>query len=365
MIKKKKLKNFPVQISTAPQNKSDRVTLWVSSGEYNVYDNYEYNYMESDDFAAKLYEEGLKKCVENLRRQGKEKISLIDIGTGKYMDWALYAADLGVDRIVALEGMESTYLKAEKTLQKSGYNNIELLNVWSENYHPEEKFDICISEIIGSIGGAEGAEVVLADAKRRFLKEDGLMFPSECRTRAAGVCLKELVPTLGFHPECQYYLENIFKEVGGPFDLRLMLYQCNEDDIKTTHMSIETLNFNKGRIAQNALEQKDLEVLEDGFIDGLLLWIQLYSGFGDYIDSLAKNTAWDHIYIPIFDEPVFAKRGDIMKIKCLRSISDDGVHPDYTFKVNLNGVKGEFKSFHHISKEGNFKTKSIYKQLFT
>ena len=88
MIKKKKLKNFPVQISTAPQNKSDRVTLWVSSGKYNVYDNYEYNYMESDDFAAKLYEEGLKKCVENLRRQGKEKISLIDIGTGKYMDWA-------------------------------------------------------------------------------------------------------------------------------------------------------------------------------------------------------------------------------------------------------------------------------------
>ena len=55
-----------------------------------------------------------------------------------------------------------------------------------------------------------------------------------------------LGPTLGFHPECQYYLENIFKEVGGPFDLRLMLYQCNEDDIKTTHMSIETLNFNKG-----------------------------------------------------------------------------------------------------------------------
>jgi len=360
MLENKKLRNgIKASFIDAKSAETGR-TLWVSTGEYNIYDNYEYDYMEGDKVTGKQYEETLQEIVENKK--------VLDIGTGALMDWALESVDGGAKEVVALEGMKESYKKAKRDLDKweEYKEKIKLLNLWSYHYEGERDFDIIVSEIIGNIGGAEGAEVALSDALNRFLKDDGVMVPLSCQTLAAGVCIHELIPHLGFHPECKWYLDEIFKENGAPFDLRLMIYRCEESDLLTTEGVVENLNFNNKSVLDETSTKTTLNVIKKGKIDGLLLWINLIVSEGKEINSLKEHTAWEHIYIPLFNSPVEVNVGDKLEIECIRSLSFDLTHPDYTFKAKLfkgdEVIFAEFTSFY--KSDTAFGTHPIYKKLF-
>ena len=50
--------------------------------------------------------------------------------------------------------------------------------------------DVLVSELVGPIGGSEGAAVILNNA-RRFLKDTGIMIPLKNITRIAPVSLPD------------------------------------------------------------------------------------------------------------------------------------------------------------------------------
>jgi hypothetical protein len=76
--------------------------------------------------------------------------------------------------------------------------------------------DVCVSEIVGSIGGCEGAGRILNNA-RRFLKPAGIMIPSRSATLIAAARLPEAIRSKPrFSISSGYYTEKIFEQLGYP-----------------------------------------------------------------------------------------------------------------------------------------------------
>lgn len=347
---------YQVPITGSSEND---ISLFISTGEYPVYDIRQYDFMQEDIVTEKAYISAIKKNVEDK--------TVLDIGTGANMDWAMYSLDHYAKSAVGVEVQKDTFELAKKELEEHIYkDDMEVVNTLSLNYTPKEKFDICISEIIGTIGGSEGVAVALKDAKERLLKPNGKMLPYQCITKAGAICLQDSLVNIGFHEHTLPYLEQAFNSVGNIFDIRLTLTHNRPKFIISTHGIIETLNFEEGELKVEDEETCQLVINKSGRVDGLLLWINLkVDKDGKTIDSLYSITSWETVYIPLFELPIKVKKGDILAISCKRKLSDDGIHPDYFFKANLfsdgNLIMADFDSYHH-SKE--FGTKEIYKQLF-
>lgn len=110
---------------------------------------------------------------------------------------------------------EKFYNSAKACINKLGLSDkITLILGDATKVNLPELADICVSEIVGSIGGVEGAVVILNNA-RRLLKEDGVMIPARSINKIAGVSLPdEFLQNPDFTEIPAYYTQKIFEQVG-------------------------------------------------------------------------------------------------------------------------------------------------------
>ena len=295
-------------------------SFFISVGEYPVYDTKSYEFMQEDKEIENAYITALKKYVKNK--------NVLDIGTGEYLDWAAYAVDYGAKSSVGVEVIKETYEKAlinrEEHPEKE---KITLVNAFSQDYTPEEKFDVIVSEIIGTIGSSEGVISVLNDAKRRLLKEDGVMIPYICNTLCGLVSANDLIGEPKFHPDSIEYLNQIFKNVGHPMDVRLTFDTNYPESLMSTYEVVESLNFSNDFNFYSESAFKFLKITKTGQIDGILLWLNLYVDKDqNTIDTLFKKSRWENVYFPLFDEPINVNEGDVAEVMWIRTLADDKVH---------------------------------------
>lgn len=343
-----------IEIPVATNDVENIPSLFVSPGEYPVYDPENYDFMQEDKVTEKAYISAIKKVVK-----GK---NVIDIGCGRDMDWGMYALDYGAKTATGIEVQKSTFDLAQQELKGHIYEeDYTLINSLSTNFQPKEKFDICLSEIIGTIGGSEGVAVALKDAKERLLKIDGKILPYSCITKVAAVCLEDIIPEIAFHPDSIPYIEQLFELLGDCYPLRLTIThnEAVKDNLMTTEGIAETLNF-EGEIKIEDNESSKLLVKKDGKINGLVLWVNLQvEKNGPIVDSLNQITSWEVVFIPCNEFEV--KENDLIGINVSRELSDDKVHPNYHFMLNTTKNKTQlFSSLHHTKVEGN----SFYNKLF-
>ncbi len=101
---------------------------------------------------------------------------VIDLGTGTGV-LAMAAARAGASRVYAIEA-SSFADTAEKTVADNGYADVvQIVRGWSTEIDLPERADVLLSEIIGNDPFAEGFLLYLSDARRRFLKPDGILLP--------------------------------------------------------------------------------------------------------------------------------------------------------------------------------------------
>lgn len=344
-----------------PIEEEEKLSLFPSVGEYPVYDTNSYLFMQADKQIEKMYKNALSYTCRNK--------DVIDIGTGQFMDWAMYALYYGASSATGVEVIKETFELAKLQLSKepkSFQKRMTLINALSFDFNSDKKFDVCVSEVIGCIGGSEGAAKVILDAKERLLKPKGKVIPFSCLTKVGGICLRDLLPEIKVHKDSLTYLNQIFELNGGPFDVRLTLTHNMPEAVITTHGVVETLNF-EGDLKLEDIEQCQIVVEQNGKIDGVLLWIDLLvDKFGKSLDSLKTETGWEVVYFPLFDTPVEVKKGDLMNISFERKLSKDNVHPDYFIKCDIETLDGRIfsESFNSPHYGNNFHTKDIYKQIF-
>lgn len=303
----------------------DLIVVCPSIGEYPVYNDLTYSFMRQDEARMKAYDNAIKKAV-----RGKK---VVEIGTGDQAPLSQMCVEAGAEKVYAIEVNEATALKATQYVKERGMDHIiEIIHADATRVRLPEMVDVCVSEIIGNIGGSEGAASILANAKR-FLKPYGKMIPDRCVTLIApattpsDIYENELIE----HVRSQF-CESIYQAVGERFQITRYVY-CNfpKENLLCEPLHFEDDDFNSNLIINFESELRFF-IEKDGFFDGLLLWIQLFVDSDNVINSLIESH-WGPVF---FRCDCFSiKAGDFIIVHSERKVSKNKINPDYFFKISV------------------------------
>ncbi len=305
---------------------SQQVEIWPCVGEYQIYEELLYYSMVKDERRNQLYRRAIQATVA-----GKV---VLDVGTGHEAIWARYCAAAGARRVYALEIVEEAADHARQRIASEGLQDIvEVIHGDISQVDLAEKVEVCVSNLIGTLGGSEGAAVLLRQA-RRLMAPGGIFVPRRCVTRIAAVSLPEAVRRQpGFVATAVHYVERVFAEIGYPFDLRLCLRHLPSEYLLSAPGIFEELDFQSDFSAE--FERRTiLKVEHAGRCDGFLAWIELETAECLVIDSLRHEHSWLPVFIPAA-ESLELEAGDTFELTITAVLEADGIHPDYRLRGHL------------------------------
>jgi protein arginine N-methyltransferase 1 len=305
-------------------------TVIPSMGEYPVYDENMYQFMAIDWPRM----DGYRAAV---RRVARDRV-VLDIGTGSEALWATASAEAGARRVYAIEAIPDTAELARQAVARAGVSDrVMVIAGNSTEIELPEPADVCISEIIGTIGGSEGAAAILSSARRQFMAPGGVFIPRSCTTTLGAVDLTELVPDLQicFDTHSTRYVADIFRHVGRPFDVRLCMPALNTRHLLTTTVTVEEFVFER----DNPLEghdRRELIVTKVGQLHGFMLGIRLLIDYNEPpVDSMVQPGSWPPVFAPTCCPGVAVQPGDHVLAEFSWKLSDDHVHPDYHLRGRI------------------------------
>ena len=347
-----RLAAYIVPIPDAPE-------LWPSVGEYDVYDELLYYAMTHDELRNRAYRSAINAAVP-----GKV---VLDIGTGADIILSRFCVEAGAQRIYAIELREDAWRRAGKLIHKLGLEEkITLIHGESTNVCLPEKVDVCVSEIIGTIGSSEGVVKILNDA-RRFLKDNGVMIPHRCVTHFAAVTLPDrLREAPHLNPLPRYYTEQVFRKIGRPFDLRICIKNLPLSCLLSQPETFEELDLTSFIEPDNE-NDVTLTIEKDSRLDGFLLWVNLSPGLTETIDSLDDKLSWLPVFFPTFYPGVDVTTGDIIEVNCLRRHSEGSLMPSYeiTGKLYHEPIGPQPFYFRSLHSSTTFQGGPFYQALFS
>jgi len=328
-----------------------------SISEYFVFDEITYLYLTgkpSNEYYKTVFDKKLK---------GK---TVLEIGTGPDAILSRLALEAGASKIYTVEIQQEVYEKAKNTISSLGLEDkIIVIHGDIMKVNLPEKVDYCISEIVGSIGGSEGAAKLINHA-RRLLHHPENMIPERTRTNISAVAFSDDMHQFNFDEVGQYYTNKIFDYVGKSFDLRMCVEHFPKECIISNFASFEDIDHT----VIDPLEGTHsicLVIEKSGSITGFLLSLELFIDEQIIFNILENETVWLPIYVPVFDEPVLLTKGDTIDIEVKRTLSDNQLNPDFY----LSGKVLSRKHTHPISFEydlpnhgGKYKQNRFYNNLF-
>ncbi|HET7231202.1 MAG TPA: amino acid adenylation domain-containing protein, partial [Longimicrobium sp.] len=315
--------------------------LWPSIGEFpTMIDELIYYGLTGDELRMDRYRTALERVA-------KDRV-VVDVGTGADAILSLMAVEAGARKVYAVELQERSAELARRKVAELGLaDRIEVVLGNVRTVELPELADVCVSEIVESIAGGEGAAVLLEEA-RRLLKPDGVFVPERCLTMVAAASLPDaLYEAPAFTETAADYVRRIFDIVGHPFDLRLCIKNFPASNLLTGRAIFEDLDF-RGPVSPNYEFVHELEVTQDGRFDGLLVWLRIELGEGETLDILEDRTAWFPAFFPLFHPGVEVRPGDRIELRCRGELTADGVHSDYVAEGVLH-TGGERLEFSHRS----------------
>jgi amino acid adenylation domain-containing protein len=336
-----------------------QIEIWPSVGEYQLYDELMYGAMTHDDLRSDKYRTAINRLVKDQ--------TVVEIGTGKDAILARFAVAAGARKVYAIEVLDEAYTAARALVDNLGLSDkISLTHGFSKDIQLPEQVDVCLSEIIGTIGSSEGVVPVLNDA-RRFLKADGVSIPQRCLTMIAAVQLPdEVLQTPRFTTISVEYVESIFQQVGYKFDVRLCLRNLPRTALLSAGGVFEELDFNC-YIEPAYTREIELTINRDGKLSGFVLWLNLHILEDVVIDNLEFEYNWLPVYLPVFDPPVEVSVGDTINAVCSASVSENGINPDYRVAGQLRKADGQVVEFAWYSpyRQPGYKQNGFYERLFS
>ncbi|HEX6716526.1 MAG TPA: amino acid adenylation domain-containing protein, partial [Pyrinomonadaceae bacterium] len=323
---------------------NNRIELWPSVAEFYIYDDLLYHAMTADERRNQSYKVAINRHVRN-------KV-VLDIGTGKDAILARFCVEAGAKRVYAIELLDDSYQQAKSTIERLGLTDkIILIHGNSMEVELPEKIDVCVSEIVGPIGGCEGAAPIINNAWR-FMKDDGVMIPSRSITRIAAITLPEdFLENPGFSKVSAQYVEKVFEDVGHQFDLRLCLRNFSQDNIISNYQPFESLDFSQ-RIQPEFEQEIELTINRDANLVGFVAWLNLHTVEDEVINILEHEYCWLPVYLPVFYPGVEVEEGDYITATVSGTFSDNNLNLDYTVKGKLvrqsgDEIEFDYTTFHH------------------
>jgi protein arginine N-methyltransferase 1 len=286
--------------------------------------------MSNDDYRNEPYREALRQTARGQ--------AVADLGTGADLLWARAALDAGARKVYAIESLEGAAERAKALSTSLGAgDSLEVIQGYSQEVTLDERVDILVIEMAGSIGSAEGIAAVARDAVDRMLETGGLVIPAQVDTRVCGISLPdELANDPGFTEDAADYVEQIWEAQGGPSDLKLSVRGIERENVLTTSFDIEQLEL-VGTNAPEGSVTGTLRVERAGRLDGLLLWTRV-SPLPDMdpIETFpTRGSSGLPSFVPLFHPGISVAAGDTVETTFRRTLCGDGFHPDYRFEVTV------------------------------
>ncbi|HEU0076774.1 MAG TPA: amino acid adenylation domain-containing protein, partial [Longimicrobiaceae bacterium] len=273
------------------------------------------------------------------------------VGTGSEVLLARMCVEAGARKVYAVEVMEDSFRRARERVRELGLEDrIVVVHGDAATLELPEPVDLCVSELIGTIGSSEGTVAIL-DHARRWLKPGGAMVPRRCETWIAAATLPDdLHADPAFGELAAPYAQRVMEAVGHREDLRLCIRNFPEDGLLSDAGLFEELDFTR-HVGAPLPQRTELRIGRDGRLDGFLLWIRLHPGERLGVDSLEHEVSWLPVFFPAFYPGVRVRAGESLSLECSSSLSDDCVHPDYHLRGVLRRLDGSeaavaYDSFH-------------------
>ncbi|HEU0079514.1 MAG TPA: AMP-binding protein, partial [Longimicrobiaceae bacterium] len=314
-----------------------RLELWPSHGEAGYYDDLIYKAMAEDHRRNRAY-------LEALRAVARDKV-VVDVGTGAEVVLSRLALEAGARKVYAIETKEESYRQAEALVRRLELEDrIILVRGNALEVELPEPADVCVSELIGCIGGSEGAVAIL-NTVWRLLKPGAVQVPRRCATRIAAVELPDEVHRAPVLEEiAAHYAERIFAAQGHRQDVKLCVRNFPREHFLSTDDLFEDLLFT-GPLQPEYESTVELRITRDGRLDGFLLWIELSMGERVDVDSLAHECCWLPMFFPAFYPGVAVRAGDVLRAECTVRLAENKVHPEYRITGVLRKVDGGEEPF--------------------
>ncbi|MCZ7421935.1 hypothetical protein O7605_20765 [Verrucosispora sp. WMMA2121] len=305
--------------------------FFPSISEYPVIDEFAHAVRATDRIRTGAFRTALDQVARGRR--------VLEIDTSRDAIWARYAADRGASSVVAVTGGPPSRLAPRR---HPGRDRIARFDGQSTDLLLREPADVCVSTTIGAIAGSAGAAAILNDARSRLTRPGAAMIPVRACTMASAVCARDIAPGMRLSPLAPPYLDELFRLRDTPFDARMCLSGVTYRHLVSSTGIVEDLDFASGTRTEGN-EAVVLVVADDARIDGLLLWLRLWTYPGaPPVDTLTRETTWIPVYVPIFAVPVEVAHGDIVEVDFSRTLSMDGIHPDYAALVTVRTARGAF-----------------------
>jgi protein arginine N-methyltransferase 1 len=103
---------------------------------------------------------------------------VVDVGTGTGI-LSFFACEAGARRVYAIERDHAADVAAMLARQLGFADRITVLHASSAHVELPERADVLVTEMLGSLAYNEGLLGVIVDARRRFLKPDARIIPSQ------------------------------------------------------------------------------------------------------------------------------------------------------------------------------------------
>jgi protein arginine N-methyltransferase 1 len=279
------------------------------------------------------------------------------------------AVRAGAAHAYAIEQLPEIAERARAVVSRAGLSDrVTVITGHSCEVSLPQRANLCISEVLGNIAGAEGAAAVIRDAHRRLCRPGAAFIPDRAATAVAAVSLgaDPCSGSLAIASAATPFLADVFASVGHPFDIRLCIAGNPLELIISRECEIEHLDFRSGTFPSQL--GGVLKIAEPALLHGFLLWTRLWvapdSGLLDTLRT--PEPSWAPVYAPVSVTGVEVASGDAVAVSFTATESDDAVHPDYGLRARIVRrsacvKKARWISPHHAPR---FRRTPAYRSLF-
>ena len=293
------------------------------------YENY--YQMLSDNIRMEAYRKAIFKCV----KPGDVVVDL-GAGTGLLTIWAIKA---GAKKVYAIEKTDAIHLAAEIAKANGCLDKVEFIQKNSLDVTLPQKADVIVSETLGSFGIDENALIFTNDARKRFLKENGIMIPENISLFNAPVedakCYHKLdfwrhIPDIDFTPAFNLFSSKIMIESVNPHGLLALPVCIGEinfkDDTEPTFVSRVYIQMNKG-----------------GTIHGMAGWfnVTLCDGIEISTAPTAPQTHWKQAFMPLKETINVIEKDVFDWTVCIHATETGSDHAKISYEYRCTQLQNE------------------------
>ena len=288
-----------------------------------------------------------RKAIFEIVRRGDV---VADIGTGVGI-LAFFACQAGASRVYAIEA--SDIIEVAKQARVGGLEKrVTFIKSFSEMAKLPEKVDVIISEIIGTFAVEENILAVISDARKRFLKDNGILIPSSIKMMIVPVESFDLYKEIEFWSEDIYGID--FSSIHKMAANNRYIKSLDPGYFLSKPLPINSIDF-------YTVESKDLYI--NNTVSFIIERAGVLHGFGGWFEAnLSKSitlstappnptTSWKNVFFPV-EKPVDVESGDSVVIRM--EVNPTGIDFVWNWDVDVLSKEGNKKAqFSHSTLQGS------------